>query len=90
MFAYCGNNPVSRMDATGEAFETVFDIVTLCFSVADVFSNPTDIGTWLSLVGDAVDLIPFVTGVGEATRALRITDKISDGFGGLTKAKQYA
>ncbi len=89
MFAYCGNNPVIRLDTTGEAFETVFDIVTLCFSVIDVICNPTDVGAWIGLVGDVVDLIPFVTGVGEATRALRITDKISDGFGGLTKAKQY-
>ena len=77
------------MDATGEAFETVFDIVTLCFSVADVACNPTDIGAWAGLVGDVIDLIPFVTGVGEVARTLRITDKLVDGFGGLTKAKQY-
>lgn len=89
MFAYCGNNPVIRMDASGEAFETVFDIVTLCFSVVDVVRDPTDVGAWIGLVGDVVDLIPFVTGVGETARALRITDKIVDGFGGLSKAKQY-
>ena len=28
---------------------------------------------WVCLAGDAVDLIPFVTGVGEATRAVTLT-----------------
>ena len=78
MFAYCGNNPVSRKDTNGEAFETVFDIVSLGFSIAEVAANPYDPMAWAGLVGDTVDLIPFVTGVGETVRGLRFIDKLGN------------
>lgn len=69
-FAYCGNNPVNRSDPDGEFWDTVFDIVSIGFSIADVVANPTDPWAWAGLAGDLVDLVPFVTGVGEATRAV--------------------
>lgn len=69
-FAYCGNNPVNRTDPDGEFWDTVFDIVSIGFSIADVVANPTDPWAWAGLAGDLVDLVPFVTGVGEATRAV--------------------
>lgn len=75
LFAYCDNNPVVREDNGGYAWETVFDVVSLGFSIAEVAANPYDVGAWIGLVGDAVDLIPFVTGVGEVTRGLRFVDK---------------
>ena len=78
MFAYCGNNPITRKDDGGEFWETVFDVVSLAFSVADVIKNPDDVGAWIGLAADAVDLIPFVTGVGEVTRAVRTVDNIAD------------
>lgn len=68
-FAYCGNDPVNRTDADGEFWDTVFDIVSLGFSIADVIQNPSDPWAWAGLVGDVVDLVPFVTGVGELTKA---------------------
>ena len=68
-FAYCGNDPVNRTDADGEFWDTVFDIVSLGFSIADVIQNPSDPWAWAGLVGDVIDLIPFVTGVGELTKA---------------------
>ena len=74
MFAYCGNNPVSRKDENGEAFETVFDIVSLGFSIAEVATNPYDVGAWLGLIGDTIVLVPIVTGVGEAIRGVRFVD----------------
>ena len=43
-FAYCGNDPVNRTDADGEFWDTVFDIVSLGFSIADVIQNPSDPG----------------------------------------------
>ena len=73
MFAYCGNNPVSRKDNGGEFWETVIDVVSLCASVAEVMANPSDPWAWAGLVGDAVDLLPFVTGVGEVTKAAKIS-----------------
>ena len=42
MFAYCENDPVNRSDPSGEFFDTVFDIVSLCTSVADVVADPSD------------------------------------------------
>ena len=79
MFAYCKNNPIIYQDTEGEAVETVFDIASLIISAVEVAANPTDLSAWVGLIGDAVDLIPFVTGVGESIRVLRTTGKIADG-----------
>ena len=78
MFAYCGNNPIIRRDASGYAFQTIFDVITLGFSIAEVVVNPFDPMAWIGLAGDVVDIIPFVTGVGEAVRGLRFVDKAGD------------
>ena len=78
MFAYCGNNPVNRSDAEGRFWDTFFDIFSLGVSIYDVFSDPTDGWAWAGLVGDAVDLIPFVTGVGESTKALGVANKVDN------------
>ena len=78
MFAYCGNNPIIRRDASGYAFETIIDVITLGFSIAEVVVNPFDPMAWIGLAGDVVDIIPFVTGVGEAVRGLRFVDKAGD------------
>jgi RHS repeat-associated protein len=74
MYAYCGNNPIVRSDDGGTAFETVFDIVSLMASVAEFMAAPNPV-TFLGMAADAIDLIPFVTGVGEVTRAARLTSK---------------
>ena len=78
MFAYCGNNPVSRVDYCGHFWDTAFDIVSLCFSIAEVAANPADLWAWAGLAGDIVDLVPFVTGVGETTKAVGATVKVAN------------
>ena len=78
MFAYCGNNPVSRVDYCGRFWDTAFDIVSLCFSIAEVAANPADLWAWAGLAGDIVDLVPFVTGVGETTKAVGATVKVAN------------
>ena len=78
LFAYCDNNPISRIDVGGEFWESAFDVVSLGASIVEVAINPSDIWSWAGLVGDVVDLIPFVTGVGEVTRAVKTTVKIVD------------
>jgi len=50
-YTYCGNNPVMYHDPSGKAFETIFDIVSLGFSIADIVSNPTDIWAWAGFAG---------------------------------------
>jgi len=76
LYAYCDNNPVIRSDDGGMVWETVFDILSLGASIVEVAINPADPWAWAGLVGDAVDLIPFVTGVGEVTRAVKTTTKL--------------
>ena len=78
LYAYCDNNPVTRTDNGGAFWETVFDVVSLAFSVVDVVANPTDPRAWIGLAGDTVDLIPFVTGVGEVTRAVTTVTRIAE------------
>ena len=75
LYAYCDNNPVVRVDGTGTFWETVFDLVSFGFSIAEVIANPYDPMAWAGLAGDAIDLIPVVTGVGETVRGLRFVDK---------------
>jgi hypothetical protein len=71
MFAYCGNNPVSRSDDGGYFWDIVFDVASLVLSVIDVINNPDDVGAWVGLVCDVVDVaIPCVSGLGEAARAV--------------------
>ena len=77
-FAYCGNDPINRLDDEGAFWETVFDVISLVASVAEVVANPADPWAWAGLVGDAIDLIPFVSGVGEVTRAVKVTVKAVD------------
>ena len=78
LFAYCDNNPVMRKDIDGAFWDTVFDIVSLAVSVCEVIANPTDPWAWAGLAGDVVDLVPFVTGVGEVTRAVKAANKAGD------------
>ena len=77
-YAYCGNDPITRRDASGCVWETAWDIVSLGVSVVDVCVNPADPWAWASLAGDVADvLIPFVGGIGEATRAIGAARKLA-------------
>ena len=78
IYAYCGNNPVIRVDADGCFWETIIDIATLASSIVEVSVNPGDPWAWAGLAGDVIDLIPFVTGVGEITRSTRTIVKVAD------------
>lgn len=73
-------------DPTGELLDTIFDVISLCSSVAEVVANPADPWAWADLVGDVVDLIPGVTGVGETVRLLKTSDRVVDVAKGLRKS----
>ena len=88
LFSYCDNNPVARKDGTGDVWETVFDLVSLGFSIYDVVKNPNDVWAWVGLVGDAIDLIPFVAGVGETIKTIKVSAKVmdaADAYGDVTR-----
>ncbi len=78
LYAYCDNNPVVRVDNGGQFWDTVFDVVSLVVSVVDVCTDPSDGWAWAGLVGDVVDLIPFVCCVGEVVKGARATNKVID------------
>ena len=84
LYAYCDNNPITRKDDGGMFWDTVFDVVSLCFSAAEVIATPTNPMSWVSLAGDVVDLIPFVTGVGETAKAVGATIKITNAVDNTT------
>ena len=71
-YTYCGNSPIICRDALGGWWDTIFDIVSLAVSVAEVIANPVDVTNWVGLIGDVVDVaVPFISGVGETARAAR-------------------
>ena len=79
MYAYCGNNPVTRTDSGGFFWDTVFDVVSLCFSIADVVKNPDDPMAWLGVVADVASLVvPCVSGGGALVRASTKADDVVD------------
>ncbi len=84
LYAYCDNNPTTRKDDGGSFWDTVFDAVSLCFSVAEVIATPTNPMSWVSLAGDVIDLIPFVTGVGETAKVVGATLKITNAIDNTT------
>ena len=90
LYIYCDNNPVMRTDATGDVWESVFDIASLVVSIVDVCVNPSDPMAWVGLVGDTIDLIPFVTGVGELAKVARVGDKIVDTVDNVSDAVRAA
>ena len=47
-------------------------------SIVEVAANPTDPMSRVGLAGDIIDLVPFVTGVGEATKAIGATITITN------------
>ncbi len=78
LFVYCANNPVMNIDNGGAFWDTVFDVISIVVSVVDVVTNPQDVTAWIGLAGDVIDLIPFVTGVGETVRAVNIAGDVAD------------
>lgn len=88
LFAYCDSNPVMRKDDGGMFWDTVFDVVSLAFSVAEVVVNPADPWAWAGMIGDVVDLIPFVSGVGEVTKALGAAKKAGELLDDVHDAKK--
>lgn len=79
MHAYCCNNPLTRRDATGYLWETIWDIVSLATSVAEVIAKPADPWAWAGLIGDVVDVVlPCVGGVGEAVDAAKTAARVVD------------
>ena len=86
LFAYCANNPVTREDEGGQLWDTVFDAVSLVFSVVDVVRNPKSVWSWVGLAADVASLvIPFATGGGLAVKAISKIDDVADVARGVNR-----
>ena len=72
LYCYCGNDPVNYSAPSGHWNETVFDMYSKGASVVEVVIDPYNPWSWAGLIGDAVDLLPIVTGVGEGIRATKM------------------
>ena len=77
-YAYCACNPVMFVDSNGLWIETIWDIFSFGSSVVEVAANPTSIGAWIGLAGDAIDIFIPGGGIGEAVDAVRAGVKVSD------------
>ena len=79
MFAYCGNNPVVRVEVEGCLYDTIFDAFSVAVSLWEVICNPSSGEAWLALGLDAACLVlPFVTGGGTAARIFSKADEVVD------------
>ena len=65
-------------DPSGHWIETVFDLFSLGASVVEVVVDPLNPLNWAGLIGDAVDLLPLVTCVGEGVRATKMVKYADD------------
>ena len=79
------------IDRNGEFLDTVFDVISLGMSVAEVAANPADPWAWASLVGDIVDVVvPGVSGVGEITKSLGAARKAARAVDNAVDAAKVA
>ena len=97
-YAYCAGNPVSRIDKSGNCFETAFDVVSL---VADVHSFVSNIkegnvsGAIVDGIGTVFDaaavILPVVPAVaGHSIKAIRALDKGTDALKAVDKVADTA
>jgi RHS repeat-associated protein len=89
LFAYCGNNPVIRIDYNGQFWDYIADIGFLVWSVVDVLN---DCGNWKNWVALGVDVVfavvPFVpSGVGQTLKAGNKIDNAVDVANAINKVQ---
>ena len=85
-YAYCGWNPVNRIDPDGKLWETAWDIANVGMDIQSLRSNVSNgnvSGALLDGAGLVLDvsasILPVVPGgAGTAIKAYRAADKVSD------------
>ena len=85
MFAYCENNPVMRVDPTGELFWDILDVFMAALSWDDFLESLSLVNLgWAAL--DTLALLPGVPSSGYARRGVEVVSSISH----ANKAKDVA
>ena len=76
MFSYCENNPVMRVDPTGELFWDILDVFMAALSWDDFLESPSLVNLgWAAL--DTLALLPGVPSSGYARRGVEVVSSIS-------------
>ena len=77
LFAYCGNNPIIRVDYNGQFWDYVLDAGFLAWSISDVVNEPGDWKNWAALGIDTLfAVLPFVpSGAGQV---IKVGNRVDD------------
>lgn len=86
-------------DHGGAFWDTIFDVVSLVTSVAEVIVKPTSVSAWVGLAADALCLVtPGVTGggavvkaiskAGDVAGAVKTVNKVDNAVGAAKTAKK--
>lgn len=93
-YAYCGGNPVNRVDIDGKYIETLWDIANVVMDAKSLYNNIKE-GNYSSAVIDggaaildiAATILPGVPGgAGTTLKTVRTVDKTVDGIKNVNKA----
>ncbi len=72
LFSYCDSNPVMRVDTSEMYWDTILDVISLCYSAYCVVQDPTDELNWGALAADVVCLaLPVVAAGGVMVKATK-------------------
>ncbi|MFP2959101.1 polymorphic toxin-type HINT domain-containing protein [Myxococcus sp. 1LA] len=93
LYGYAGGNPVSNVDPSGEALETLWDAASLGVGLATIAmwdENTSKLDKTLDVVGVALDgvavALPFIPGgASMGLKALRAGNKVADALNGADK-----
>ncbi len=85
LYAYCGNNPVMRVDYYGHFWDTILDVISIGWSLYDFLKKPSlgNLG-WLAL-DVAFALIPFVPSISKLVKGASHIDEVVDVAHGFSK-----
>ena len=86
MFAYCENDPVMRIDPTGEVFWDIFDVFMAALSWNDFLESPS----FVSLGWAALDTIALLPGVPSSGYARRGVELVSNSYGSVRRLANFA
>ncbi len=87
-YAYCGNNPLNRVDPDGKAYDLV-DVGFFAWSAADFVKDPS-LENFGWMVVDGVSLLPVVPSTGYVRRGIQLINKADNVIKGTVKASSRA
>jgi len=80
LYAFAGSNPVNHRDPHGLWLDTFIDLGFIAYDIYQLFTDSCNVGENLTALGlDVVGaVVPFATGLGQASRVARHADDVAD------------